>query len=82
MSDIQTGSLRLVSQEVFDKLDQAFPGPQIEYNTSEEKIKWDAAQKAVVDWLKAYAGTKQTVGPTGSQPGRTPSTGAIVRLGQ
>ncbi len=82
MSDIQTGSLRLVSQEVFDKLDQAFPGPRIEHDTPAEKIKWDAAQKAVVDYLKEYVGKKQTVGPTGSQPGRTPSTGAVVRLGQ
>lgn len=82
MSDITTGNLRLVSQEVFDKLDAAYPGPRIEHDTSPDKIKWDAAQKAVVDFLKSYVGQKQSVSPTGNQPGRTTTpSGAHIRIG-
>ncbi|QOE32151.1 hypothetical protein CPT_Paso_034 [Rhizobium phage Paso] len=81
MSDIQTGSLRLVSQDAIDWLEKAYPAPVIEANTSEAEIKWAAAQHAVVENLKAWAGKKQTVGPTGSQPGRPTATGAIVRMG-
>lgn len=82
MSDIQTGSLRLVSQDAFDWLDKAFPAPVIEANTSPEAIKWAAAQYEVVNKLKAWAGKKQTVGAVSSEPGRHIPTGAIVRLGQ
>jgi hypothetical protein len=82
MSGINTGSLRLVSQEMIEALERAFPGPVIDQNTPETTIKWDAAQKAVVDWIKSKAGAKQTVGNPSNEPGRPMPTGAIVRIGQ
>ncbi|QIG70078.1 hypothetical protein EVB86_030 [Rhizobium phage RHph_Y2_7] len=82
MSGINTGSLRLISQELIEDLERAFPGPTIDQNTPESKIKWDAAQKAVVDWIKSKAGQKQTVGNPSNEPGRPMPTGAMVRIGQ
>lgn len=82
MSGINTGSLRLVSQEMIEALELAFPGPTIDHSTPVDKIRWDAAQKAVVDWIKHKAGAKQTVGNPSNEPGRPMPTGAIVRIGQ
>lgn len=82
MSGITTGNLRLISQELLDALDQTFRAPSIEADTSPEKIKWEAAQRAVVDWIKAKSASHQTVGTPSDEPGRPTPTGAIVRLGQ
>ena len=82
MSGIQTGQLRLISQELLDDIDRAFRVPVIEANSSVEEIKWAAAQRAVYEWIVAKAASKQTVGTPSQEPGRTAPTGAIVRLGQ
>lgn len=82
MSGISTGSLRLISQELLDALDASFRAPQITAASTIEDIKWAAAQREVVDWIKAKAGQKQTVGTPSQEPGRPLPTGAIVRLGQ
>lgn len=81
MSDITTGNLRLISQELLDELDGAFPAPSIHASSSEADIKWAAAQHAVVEWIKTKAGQHQTLGTPDPTPGRTTPTGAIVRLG-
>ncbi|QWY83425.1 hypothetical protein [Rhizobium phage RHph_X3_9] len=80
MDKVQTANLRLISQELLDELDRAFPGPTVTADADVHRIKWDAAQKAVVDWIKAKAGKSQTIGTPDAMPGR-PSTGAVVRLG-
>lgn len=82
MSEITSGNLRLISQELLDALDDTFRAPEIHANTSVEHIKWEAAQRAVVDWIKHKAGKHQQVGVSNKEPGRPPQTGAIVRYGK
>ena len=82
MSDIQAGNLRLISQELLDKIDQAFRPPEITAASTEAEIKWAAAQRAVVDYIFATVGKKQTIGTPSQEPGRVMPSGAYVRLGQ
>jgi hypothetical protein len=77
-----TGTLRLISQDLLDDLEAAFRRPDIQAASTEADIKWAAAQFAVVEWVKAKAGAKQTVGRPNQEPGRPMPTGAIVRIGQ
>lgn len=83
MSDITTGNLRLISQELLDELQEAFTAPVINASTTEADIKWAAAQREVVEWIIAKAGQHQSTIKTAvdAVPGRTIPTGAIVRLG-
>lgn len=82
MSSINSLSPRLISQEVLDWLEQAFPVPDIMAQTPVETIKWAAAQREVVTKLKEYVGVKQSVGTINQEPGRPMPTGAVVRVGQ
>lgn len=84
MSDITTGNLRLISQELLEELDRAFPAPTVTASSTEADIKWSAAQRQVVEWIVTKTGQHQssiTRAATEIPPGRPPKTGAIVRLG-
>lgn len=81
MSDITKGNMRLISQDLLDEMEAAFPAPDISWNSDTDHIKWRAAQNAVVEWVKTKAGKHQTLGVSDPTPGRTTPTGAIVRLG-
>lgn len=82
MSGIQTGNLRLISQEFLDEIDRTFRPPVIQADTSEANIKWAAAQRELVEWIKAKAAQKQTTGPVSGDIDKPLPTGAVVRLGQ
>lgn len=46
-----------ISQEVFQRLRKVFPGPRVGVTANLDQIKWDEAQKQVVDWIeREYAG--------------------------
>lgn len=81
MSDITTGNLRLISQELLDEMQAAFPAPKVAWNSPNDQVKWQAAQHEVVEWVIAKAGQHQTLGTPDPTPGRKQPTGAIVRLG-
>lgn len=78
MSELSTGQLRLISQELLNWLVSAYPPPQITAKMSENDIKWAAAQHEVVTNLIAKANAKQTlVNPANAQT----AAGAYIRMG-
>ena len=50
-----------ISHEVMARLKTVFPGPRVEKNSTIEQVKWDAAQKEVVDFLEREYGGNQTI---------------------
>lgn len=84
MSDITTGNLRLISQELLDELNRAFPVPTVTASSTEAEIKWASAQRQVVEWIVTKTGQHQSaINRTAIEvpPGQPPKTGAIVRMG-
>ncbi len=54
-----------ITQEVMQRLKKVFPGPRISPTSTIEQMKWDAAQKEVVDWIEReyWNGTPISVEP-------------------
>ena len=76
MSDTYIGGARLpaITKEFIDAVDAAFPSPDVRPGADRDELMYQAGTRAVVDWIKFHASTKDAPDPVAVQK-------AVVRYG-